>query len=148
MATAAELALLIGYKHEPEMVDRLTTVLVLYPVAAGLTLLGLLTLIPLMCYRREGGFLFVMFALFSTLAFLASAGAFAVTMYLFTTVMHRFHVEGFSASYGPSIWIALAATALSLIIALNSGCGTCLGGRHQRPPRGGVSPMRDPHARD
>ena len=96
----------------------------------------------------------MMFALFSTLAFLASAGAFAVTMYLFTTVMHRFHVEGFSASYGPSvsryntavdsavdsqnicqIWIALAATALSLIIALNSGCGTCLGGRFGRQPR-------------
>ncbi|KAI0325294.1 pali-domain-containing protein [Cubamyces sp. BRFM 1775] len=125
----------IGYKHEPEIVDRLSTVLVLYPVAAGLTLLGLLTLLPLMCHRRDGGFLFVMFALFSTLAFFAAAGAFAVTMYLFTTVMHRFHAEGYSASYGPSIWIALAATALSLMIALNSGCGTCLGGRFGRQPR-------------
>ncbi|KAI9000427.1 hypothetical protein BD414DRAFT_525974 [Trametes punicea] len=125
----------LGYQFQPQLVDRLTTVLVLYPVAAGLSLLGAVTLIPLMLYPRDGGFLFVLFAFMSTFAFLAAAGAFAATMYLFTVAMHRLHEEGFSASYGPSIWIALAATALSLMIALNAGCGTCLGGRFGRQPR-------------
>ncbi|OSD06655.1 hypothetical protein PYCCODRAFT_1383799 [Trametes coccinea BRFM310] len=125
----------LGYVHEPEIIGHLTTVFVLYPVAAGFMVLGAITLIPLMCYPREGGFLFVLFAFLSTFAFLATAAAFAVTVYLFTVAMHRLHAEAFTASYGPSIWIALAATALSLVISLNAGCGTCLGGRFGRQPR-------------
>ncbi|KAH9847660.1 hypothetical protein C2E23DRAFT_871649 [Lenzites betulinus] len=125
----------LGYHHEPQLINPLTTVLVLYPVAAGLALLGLLTLIPVAFSRRDRGLPFVLFALLSTFAFLAAAGAFGVTMYLFTVARDRFHAEGFSASYGPSVWIALSATAVMLIIALNAGCGTCIGGRLGRQAR-------------
>ncbi|KAI0636020.1 actin cortical patch SUR7/pH-response regulator pali [Trametes polyzona] len=125
----------LGYHFEPQLVNPLTTVLVLYPIAAGLTLLGALTLIPVACSRRDRGFPFVLFALLSTLAFLACAGAFGVTMYLFTVARNRFHAQGFSASYGPSIWIALSATVLTLVIALNAGCGTCMSGRLGRQAR-------------
>ncbi|KAI0359777.1 hypothetical protein OH77DRAFT_1419103 [Trametes cingulata] len=125
----------LGYHHEPELMPPLTTVLILYPVSAALTLLGALILIPLMYTRRDRSILYAVFAVLSTLAFLAAAGAFGVTMYLFTVAMRRFHAEGFTATYGPSVWIALAATALLLAIALNAGCGTCVGGRLGRQPR-------------
>ncbi|KAI0649032.1 hypothetical protein C8Q79DRAFT_924404 [Trametes meyenii] len=125
----------LGYQFDPQVIKPLTTALVLYPVAAGLTLLGAVVLIPVMFSRRDHGYPFVLFAFFSTFAFLAAAGAFAVTMYLFTVAIHRFHALGFSASYGPSIWIALAAIALLLVVALNAGCGTCPGGRFGRQAR-------------
>ncbi|KAL1949570.1 hypothetical protein VTO73DRAFT_8451 [Trametes versicolor] len=125
----------LGYHHEPQITNPLTTVLVLYPVAAGLTLLGALILIPAIFSGRDRGYPYVLFALLSTFAFLACAGGFGVTMYLFTVARDRFHAEGFSASYGPSVWIALSATALLLFIALNAGCGTCMGGRLGRQAR-------------
>ncbi|KAI0367953.1 hypothetical protein BV20DRAFT_1023327 [Pilatotrama ljubarskyi] len=125
----------LGYHHNPELMAPLTTVLVLYPVAAGLTLLGAIVLIPLMYIRRDRSALYALYALVSTFAFFAAVAAFAITMYLFTVAMHRFQGEGFTASYGPSIWIALAATALLLAIAINAGCATCVGGRFGRQPR-------------
>lgn len=75
--------------------------------AAGLTLLGALILIPAIFSRRDRGYPYVLFALLSTFAFLACAGGFGVTMYLFTVARDRFHAEGFSASYGPSVGFSI-----------------------------------------
>ncbi|KAI0775122.1 hypothetical protein BD413DRAFT_603117 [Trametes elegans] len=125
----------LGYQFEERITRPFTTVLILYPIAAVLSLLGILVLLPIACSRRDHGYPFVLFAFLSAFAFLAAAGGFGVTMYVFTTAMRDLHAQGYSASYGPSIWIALAATAVLLIVALNAGCGTCIGGRFGRQAR-------------
>ncbi|PIL35488.1 hypothetical protein GSI_02216 [Ganoderma sinense ZZ0214-1] len=78
---------------------------------------------------------YVLFALISTLAFLASAAALGVALYLFTVTRDRFHAQQIEAAYGPSLWLSVAATAVLLVVALNAGCGTCVGGRFGRQPR-------------
>ncbi|RDX57185.1 hypothetical protein OH76DRAFT_1394968 [Lentinus brumalis] len=124
-----------GYQFTPELLNPLPIVLVLYPVAAGLTLLGAVVLLPLFFSRRPPRWPYVAFGVLSTLAFLAAAAAFAITMWLFTVARDRFRAEGFTADYGPSTWMALAAAVLLLLVALNAGCGTCLGGRFGRQAR-------------
>ncbi|OBZ66230.1 hypothetical protein A0H81_13729 [Grifola frondosa] len=115
----------LEYSFDPQIMKSLTTALVLYPVAAGLTLFGLLSLTPLL-------YPYPLFALLSILAFLTSLAAFAVMMFLFTTAKNRFHAEGFTATYGPAVWMSLAATAVLLLLAVNVGCGTFCGGRFGR----------------
>ena len=63
--------------------------------AAGLTLLGALTLVPLCIPRREPRWPYGVFGILSTLAFLSCGAAFGVTMWLFTTARNRFHALGF-----------------------------------------------------
>ena len=71
--------------------------------AAGLTLLGAISLLPLFFSRRPPRWPYIVFGLLSTLAFLAAAAAFAITMWLFTVARDRFRAEGFTADYGPSV---------------------------------------------
>ncbi|EJF64876.1 hypothetical protein BD309DRAFT_955581 [Dichomitus squalens] len=127
----------IGYNLDDILIKPLPMLLVLYPVAAGLTLLGAFTLLPIFFshHRHPPRWPYILFALVSTLAFLAAAAALAVSVYLFTKVRDHFHAQHVEAAYGPSIWMAVAATAVLLVVALNAGCGTCLGGRFGRQAR-------------
>ncbi|RPD60168.1 hypothetical protein L226DRAFT_508472 [Lentinus tigrinus ALCF2SS1-7] len=124
-----------GYEFLPELLNPLPIVLVLYPVAAGLALLGAVSLLPLFYSRRPPRWPYVVFGMLSMLAFLAAAAAFGITMWLFTVARDRFRAEGFTADYGPSTWMALAAAAVLLLVAMNAGCGTCMGGRFGRQAR-------------
>ncbi|KAM5531795.1 hypothetical protein V8D89_014565 [Ganoderma adspersum] len=127
----------LGYQVNPPVVEPLPMLLILYPVAAGLSLLGAIALLPIfLSHRRHPPrWPYVLFALISTLAFLASAAALGVALYLFTITRDRFHAQQIEAAYGPSVWLSVAATAVLLVVALNAGCGTCVGGRFGRQPR-------------
>ncbi|KAI1796899.1 hypothetical protein LXA43DRAFT_878862 [Ganoderma leucocontextum] len=127
----------LGYQVNPPVVQPLPMLLILYPVAAGLTLLSALTLLPILFsrHRHPPRWPYVLFALISTLAFLASGAALGVALYLFTITRDRFHAQQIEAAYGPSIWISVAATAVLLVVALNAGCGSCIGGRFGRQAR-------------
>ncbi|KAH9945115.1 uncharacterized protein BXZ73DRAFT_96106 [Epithele typhae] len=113
-----------GYQFQ-QLVQPLPMLLVLYPAAAGVCFVSAVVLLPLFFSRREPRWPYVVFGLLSALAFLATAGAFAITMYLFTVARDRFHATGLEAEYGPAIWMALAATAVMLLVAMNAGCATC-----------------------
>ncbi|KAI0749640.1 hypothetical protein C8Q80DRAFT_636792 [Daedaleopsis nitida] len=126
---------MFGYRYDPELLNPLPKTLILFPVGAGLTLLSALVLLPLLFSRRQPRWPYVAFGLLTTFAFIATAAGFGLSMWLFTVAKRRFEGEGFDASYGPSTWMALAATALLLLVALNAGCGTCAGGRFGRQAR-------------
>ena len=81
-------------------------------LAAGLTLLGALVLLPLLFHhhRRHGRWPqsrwpYAVFATLSTFAFLACGAAFGVTVFLFVTAKNKFQTLGLEASYGPSVCI-------------------------------------------
>ena len=73
--------------------------------AAGLALLSAIALLPIfLSHRRHPPrWPYVLFALISTLAFLASAAALGVALYLFTITRDRFHAQQIEAAYGPSV---------------------------------------------
>ncbi|PAV16290.1 SUR7 family [Pyrrhoderma noxium] len=118
----------LGIDWSPQLVPWLTKALVLFPVAGGLTLLATFSLLPVLCTYRRDRFPTPLFGCLTFLAFVASAAALAFTLGLFITAKKRFQELGFEASYGPSIWMAVAATGSLAIVSLNSGCG-CASGR-------------------
>ncbi|KAI0787568.1 hypothetical protein C8Q74DRAFT_1366422 [Fomes fomentarius] len=125
-----------GYEYGPQIMQPLPKILILFPAAAGLTLLGLLTLLPLLfSRRRDPRWPYVAFGLLSMLAFLASAAGLGLSLWLFIGAKRRFQAEGFDADYGPSLWMSVAATAVLMLVAMNAGCGTCMGGRFGRQAR-------------
>lgn len=74
-------------------------------LAGGLSLLGAITLLPILFsrHRHPPRWPYVLFALISTLAFLVSAAALGVALYLFTITRNRFHAQQVEAAYGPSV---------------------------------------------
>ncbi|KAI0955719.1 hypothetical protein AcV7_006308 [Taiwanofungus camphoratus] len=126
------LSLRLGYTFDPQITGTLPRVLALYPAAAGVTFLSLVTLMPLLCFPRLRRYPHPLFCLLSLLSFLLSLAAFVVMIYLFATARERFRHYGYSASFGPSVWMSLAAVPVLFVVALNAGCGTCLGGRFGR----------------
>ncbi|EMD33874.1 hypothetical protein CERSUDRAFT_117398 [Gelatoporia subvermispora B] len=125
----------LGYSFDPQLIGSLTTPLVLFPISAGLAAFAAFLLFFIICCHSWWRHPHPTFCLVSTLAFLSSLGGLGVALYLFVTALVRFHKDGFSASLGPSIWLALGATVLLFAVALNAGCGTCLGGRFGRQSR-------------
>ncbi|KAI0707273.1 hypothetical protein C8Q76DRAFT_748546 [Earliella scabrosa] len=124
-----------GYDYGPELMQPLPMTLILYPVAAGLSLLSLLVLLPLFFSRHPPRWPYAFFGLLTMFAFLAAATGLGLALWLFIGATDRFQAEGFDASYGPSLWMSVAATAVLLLVAMNAGCGTCMGGRFGRQAR-------------
>ena len=73
--------------------------------AAGLSLLSALALLPIFFSHRRHPprWPYILFALISSLAFLASAAALGVALYLFTITRDRFRAQQIEAAYGPSV---------------------------------------------
>ncbi|CAL1717176.1 unnamed protein product [Somion occarium] len=112
-----------GYHEDPELVPILIKLHVLFPIAAGFALLASLNLIPVVCSRYRELYPFTLFAVLSFLAFVSSLAGFAVSIATWTIALDRFHRDGFQASFGPLIWMSLAATVILLLVALNAVCG-------------------------
>lgn len=124
--------------------------------AAGLALVSQFLLFIIVCAHSWRRYPHPIFCFVSLLAFLTALAGFAIALFLFITGLTRFHDDGFSASLGPSVrdhyscpsilshltasgcvqlWMALGAVILLFGVALNAGCGTCLGGRFGRQSR-------------
>ncbi|KAK7690421.1 hypothetical protein QCA50_005518 [Cerrena zonata] len=121
-----------GYREDPEIVPILLKLHVLFPIAAGLALLSSVTLIPVMCSSARGLYPFPLFVILSTLACISSLTGFAICIATWLIALHRFHADGFEASLGPLVWMALAGTALLLFVALNAGCSMMWKRGHRR----------------
>ncbi|KAI0719380.1 hypothetical protein C8T65DRAFT_54013 [Cerioporus squamosus] len=125
----------IGYRFEPELYYPLPRVLVLFPVAAGFAGLSTLLLLPSISPRYRDQRPSILYGIVSSAAFFSSAAAFAVAMWLFARAMRDFHDEGFTASFGPSIWMSLAATVVTLVVALHALLSTCMSMRGRNAGR-------------
>jgi len=125
-------ALQLGYTYGTQIKQPLSYIFVLFPVAAGLSLITAIFLIPLLCFPRTRRFPHPLFCLISFLAAAAAVAAFVVTVYVAAVAMSSFQKEGYTADLGPVIWMSLAPAAVLVLVALNAGCGTCLGGKFGR----------------
>lgn len=124
----------VGYTFPPDrlgfndtklntgVIHSLTFVLVLYPVAAGLSGLSVLFGLCGACYHRAGT---VFMSLLSALATICTLIAWVITMALFGIARNhvRDHVGGGRAQYGNANWIALGALAALLIGFCTAICG-------------------------
>ena len=72
-------------------------------LAAGLSLLSLLVLLPLFFSRHPPRWPYAFFGLLTMFAFLAAATGLGLALWLFIGATDRFQAEGFDASYGPSV---------------------------------------------
>ncbi|GBE87912.1 hypothetical protein SCP_1201370 [Sparassis crispa] len=125
----------LGYTLKPEFSEAvLMQTLILIPISAGISILALLCLFPLLCFPRLRYYPHPIFFLLTLLACLTSLAAFIVMLVVFATVLSRLHAVGYTASFGPAIWMELSAAIVLVLVAFNAGCGTCLGGRFGRNP--------------
>jgi len=123
-----------GYTYGTKITEPLSYILVLFPVAAGLSLLSLIVLLPLLCFPRSRRYPHIVFCLLSVLAAATSIAAFVVMVYLASVAMTGFQNEGDTASLGPLIWMSLVSSVLLFLVALNASCGSCFGGKFGRQP--------------
>ncbi|CCM01908.1 uncharacterized protein FIBRA_03979 [Fibroporia radiculosa] len=107
-------------------------ILVLFPVAAALSLIELVFLVPLFFYPRSRRFPYLWFSLLSLVTAVISIAAFVGMVYIAAVALTRFQNASSTASLGPAIWMALASAVVLLAVAINSSCGTCFGGRFGR----------------
>ncbi|RPD60167.1 hypothetical protein L226DRAFT_535098 [Lentinus tigrinus ALCF2SS1-7] len=119
-------SLRIGYRFEPELYYPLPRVLVLFPVAAGFAGTSALLLLPSFFPQYGDQKPPILYDISASASFFSSTAAFAVAMWLFARAMRDFHDEGFTASFGPSIWMSLAAMVVTLFVALHALLGTCM----------------------
>ncbi|KAI0071965.1 hypothetical protein K474DRAFT_479639 [Panus rudis PR-1116 ss-1] len=123
-----------GYGFAPYVDPIFTKLHILYPIAAGLSLLALFSLIPVLCsrYPYRALYPFPAFSLLTLLAWLASFIGFWVSVASWVIVMKRFERDGITSSIAksPMIWLALVATLLLMFVALNAGCGMMCRTRH------------------
>jgi len=123
----------LGYTFGTEIANStLIEVLVLFPICAGFCILCLVALFPLLCVPRLKYYPHPVFCILCMGAALSAVGAFVVSIVIFTTSMSQFQAAGYSASFGPALWMSLAAAVVLSLVGLNAGCGTCLGGRFGR----------------
>jgi len=109
------------------VLNNLTKVLILHPIAAGLVGLSVLFGIWGASYHRVGT---VLMALFSAVATVCTLVVFVTEMILFGIARNRFRDKGAHAEYGNAIWLTLGALA-----ALGLGfCASSYGafGRYRR----------------
>lgn len=122
----------VGYSFAPDrlgftdskldtgIIHSLTFVLVLYPVAAGLTGLAVLFGLCGACYHRAGT---VFMTLLSALATLVTIVVWVISMILFSVAKHHVNDNSGVAKYGNANWIALGALGSLLIGFCFSACG-------------------------
>ncbi|EJD07023.1 uncharacterized protein FOMMEDRAFT_17457 [Fomitiporia mediterranea MF3/22] len=123
----------LGIDWSPELTPWLTKAIVVYPIAAGITFIALVSFIPPLCsYRRERMFPSPAFTCLALVSFIASLVALVFALILFVTALRRFHALGFEASLGPNIWMSIGATAALAIVTMGSGCGCAGRGRFSR----------------
>ncbi|KAF8524883.1 pali-domain-containing protein [Hysterangium stoloniferum] len=120
-------------KLNNETIRKLTSVLILHPIAAGLSALAVLFGLCGAAYSRAGT---IFMTLAATLAALVTLAAFAIDMILWTIVRNRIRDLGASvrvtARYGVANWLTLGA-AVALILAFCAGSlGSCGRYRKQR----------------
>jgi len=121
-----------GYLWTPQLTPILTKLLVLFPAAAGLTLLCMCVLIPVMCSRYSRMHPFPLLALLSLAAWLCSAAAFGISLANWVIARDRFNDSGVHTSLGPLVWISLGAMVILLIVATNASCGSLCRGHMGR----------------
>ncbi|KAJ3557608.1 hypothetical protein NM688_g1387 [Phlebia brevispora] len=114
-----------GYHFDPELIPILTKLFILYPIAAGLTLLTALTLLPVLFTTGYRWYPFPLFAWMALLSFLTSGAALGVATAAWVIAVHRFHEAGNSANLvsGPCIWMSAGATAALLLVSINAANG-------------------------
>ncbi|OAX44133.1 pali-domain-containing protein [Rhizopogon vinicolor AM-OR11-026] len=98
----------------------LTSVLILYPIAAGLSGLALLFGSCGAAYHRAGT---VFMSLLAALAMLCTLVAWVVSMSLFGIVKSRLSSDHIDASWGNANWLALGALVALLIGFCTAACG-------------------------
>ncbi|KAL5486217.1 hypothetical protein ACEPAI_7262 [Sanghuangporus weigelae] len=123
----------LGIDWEPDLIPWLTKALVVYPIAAGFTLLTVVSAIPPLCspYRHRL-FPTPAFTCLAFISFIATTAALVFTLILFITGLRRFHDQGFEAELGPNVWMSVGATAALAIVTMSSGCGCAGRGRFSR----------------
>ncbi|TDL20759.1 hypothetical protein BD410DRAFT_790408 [Rickenella mellea] len=122
-----------GYAWDPQLIPWLLKGLILFPIAAGICLLAILSIVPLLfSYHPHRYYPPPMFSFFALAGWLASFLAALDVGVLFGVGMHRFHKDGFSAHFGPLLWMAIGAAVAMTIVALSSGCGMLCRGRMGR----------------
>lgn len=122
----------IGYTFDPTIlgfnntrlndatIHNLTKILILHPIAAGLSGLAVLFGLCGAGYHRAGT---VFMALVSALATIATILAWVVDMVLFGIARTQFRDQGWAAQYGNATWMTLAAAVALLIGFCTSACG-------------------------
>jgi hypothetical protein len=110
----------LGYRWDPQIIHSLTFTLVFYPigqfvirasvtalsrpvVATGLTLLALLSLLPVLFSKGLRMYPFPAFSLLSLLAAFWSLLAFVLMIVLWAIAKNRFHDDGIKTSWGPLV---------------------------------------------
>ncbi|KAL7914861.1 actin cortical patch SUR7/pH-response regulator pali [Trichoderma velutinum] len=115
-------------KGDRDSAKVLTRVLILHPIAAGLTFLAFL-----LCLGTSFLGSFVA-SLFSFLAFVVTVVAMACDFAGFSIIKHGVNSRGpnnFNARWGPAVWCILAAAALTLIATVLVFI-TCCAGRRKK----------------
>lgn len=126
--TAAKL----GYTFETKITEPLSSILVLFPAAAGVSLISLIVLLPLLRSPRSRTYPILLSCMLSFLAAALSIAAFVVLVYITAVALSAFQKEGDTATLGPLIWMSLVSSVLLFLVALGAGCGLCFGGRFGR----------------
>lgn len=115
-------------KNDRDSARILTRVLILHPIAAGLTFLAFL-----LCLGTSFLGSFVA-SLFSFLAFLVTVVAMACDFAGFSIIKHAVNTRGpnnLHARWGPTVWCILVAAALNLIATVLVFI-TCCAGRRKK----------------
>ncbi|EIN12013.1 pali-domain-containing protein [Punctularia strigosozonata HHB-11173 SS5] len=94
------------------VVHNLTFVLILLPIAAGLSGLAVLFGLCGAHYHRSGT---VFMSLAAALATLCTLVGFIIELVLFGIAEHEFHKRGFSAKYDNATWMTLGALVALLV---------------------------------
>ncbi|EIW83012.1 pali-domain-containing protein [Coniophora puteana RWD-64-598 SS2] len=103
-----------------DILHNLTYVLILYPIAAGLSGIAVLFGLCGASYHRVGT---VFMTLVAALAMLATLIAWAISMALFGVARNRFQDAGISATWGNANWLALGALVALVFGFCASACG-------------------------
>ncbi|KZT67417.1 hypothetical protein DAEQUDRAFT_729057 [Daedalea quercina L-15889] len=122
-----------GYHFGTEITTTVSTTLVLFPAAAGLSLLLALAFFPLICGPRA----YIPHVILSLLSLFASAcsiAAFIVGVYLAASAESGFKTAGDTTSFGAAVWMSLVSAVLLTLVGVNVALGTCFGNRLGRKP--------------
>lgn len=122
----------IGYNFNPSIsgfdssrintniIHNLTYVLILYPIAAGISGLAFLFGLCGASYHRVGT---IFMSLLAGLAMLVTLVAWVIDMVLFGIVKSRLHDQNIDAKWGNANWIGLGAFAALLFGFCAAACG-------------------------
>jgi len=103
-----------------DVLHNLTYVLILYPIAAGLSGIAVLFGICGASYHRAGT---VFMSLVAALAMLITLVAWVISMVLFGVAHDRFSDAGISVTWGNANWLALGALVALVLGFCTAACG-------------------------